>query len=587
MAACVEGLVPDEAHRGGFKERGVYLVTDGFAGLGSSIARQLAERLRARLVLLGPTPEAPSFEGDESELRGPGANQLKAVRELEALGAEVIVAPAPVTNVEHLQEAVRLAEERFGSIDGVIHALGPFEGGRLVDKGEADVERVFAPSLYGTLALDEVFRARKLDFLLLCSSVATLTAAAGRVEEAAAGAFLEAYAGEARGRRVIALGWGPWSKPDIGAEMLAPGVTADDGWRALERAVRACPSPGIVVGRSPGVAMASAEPLRTGPREGLEALPSAPSGVREVTPRAIPRKSEAPAASRLLHLVEMQPGGQAGRTPFFVVAGLFGNVLNLRRLAQVVGADRAVYGLQARGLFGGLAPHETFEDMARDYLAEVRTVQPSGPYLLGGFSGGGITAYEMARQLMESGDTAQAVVLLDTPVPRFETLTLADRLSMQVQNLQREGVPYLGRWLRSKVAYKRSLRTRADRLQAQRQGETHDFHSQIIEAAFYRALHSYTVRPLAVRASLFRPKLRPVYRLSRGRLLNGDRDFLTPDNGWGPYVEKLEIHEVPGDHDSMVLEPNVRVLGSHVRDLFERSGDPDGALTRETGDSGG
>ena len=53
--------------------------------------------------------------------------------------------------------------------------------------------------------------------------------------------------------------------------------------------------------------------------------------------------------------------------------------------------------------------------MARDYLAELRTVQPHGPYLLGGFSGGGITAYEMARQLLAEGESVPLIVMLDTP----------------------------------------------------------------------------------------------------------------------------------------------------------------------------
>ena len=288
-----------------------------------------------------------------------------------------------------------------------------------------------------------------------------------------------------------------------------------------------------------------------------------------------------------MHLVKLHAGdpGRASQTPFFIVAGLFGNVLNLRRLAQIVGADRAVYGLQARGLFGGLEPHESFEDMARDYLAELRTAQPHGPYLLGGFSGGGITAYEMARQLTAAGESVQLVVLLDTPVPRLETLTLPDRLSIQRQNFQREGVAHLSQWVESKIAYKRHLQTREDRLRAQRAGETHDFHSQVIEAAFYRALSRYVMRPLPVRAMLFRPRLSPVYRLSRGRLLNGDRDHLYPDNGWSPFVETLEIREVPGDHDSMVLEPNVRVLASHVREAIDRATAVRRRRRRETGDN--
>jgi len=54
--------------------------------------------------------------------------------------------------------------------------------------------------------------------------------------------------------------------------------------------------------------------------------------------------------------------------------------------------------------------------MARDYLADVRRVQPQGPYLLGGFSGGGLVAFEMARQLELAGEHTAALVLLDTPI---------------------------------------------------------------------------------------------------------------------------------------------------------------------------
>jgi thioesterase domain-containing protein len=64
---------------------------------------------------------------------------------------------------------------------------------------------------------------------------------------------------------------------------------------------------------------------------------------------------------------------------------------------------------------------------------------------------------------------------------------------------------------------------------------------------------------------LLRPKLDIRYRLSGARQLNIDRDPMHPDNGWSPYAADLTIIEVPGNHDSMVLEPNVRVLSGHLR----------------------
>ena len=63
---------------------------------------------------------------------------------------------------------------------------------------------------------------------------------------------------------------------------------------------------------------------------------------------------------------------------------------------------------------------------------------------------------------------------------------------------------------------------------------------------------------------LCRPQLEVAYHLSDGRELNRDRELLRADNGWTPYIEQLDVIEVPGDHDKMVLEPNVRVLASHL-----------------------
>jgi thioesterase domain-containing protein len=85
------------------------------------------------------------------------------------------------------------------------------------------------------------------------------------------------------------------------------------------------------------------------------------------------------------------------------------------------------YGLQALGLYGTQPPHESFEEMARDYLVELRRVQPAGPYLIGGFSGGGITAYEMAQQLCAAGEEVAFLALLDSAPPHPLALRLSER----------------------------------------------------------------------------------------------------------------------------------------------------------------
>ena len=268
----------------------------------------------------------------------------------------------------------------------------------------------------------------------------------------------------------------------------------------------------------------------------------------------------------LQHLVRMDRGRHVGRTPFFICAGMFGNILNLRHLALQIGNDRPVYGLQARGIYGGQAPHETFQEMAAANIAEMRTIQPHGPYLIGGFSGGGLVAYEMAQQLRAMGETTSIVVLLDTPYPDDPVLSVSDRLLMKWQDFQREGTSFVSNWLRNKLAWKQRLRQSQDALVARTSDQ---LHNEEIEAAFRRALGRYRGEAYTAPVLLMRPKLEVSYRITGNRELNHERSLLRSDNGWTPFASDLTIIEVPGDHDGMVLEPYVRVMAGHLRSALK------------------
>lgn len=280
--------------------------------------------------------------------------------------------------------------------------------------------------------------------------------------------------------------------------------------------------------------------------------------------------SVGPAASVLpsvyRYLVPMHTRDEGVTTPFFLVAGMFGNVLNLRHLSNQIGSDRPFYGLQARGLFGGATPHETFEEMARDYLLEVRDVQPHGPYLLGGFSGGGITALEMARQLHAAGEEVSLLAMLDTPAPSMrEPLQFTDKVAIQLQNLARHKSGYVRHWWRSRREWKHSL---ADREQNSA-SESGTENTVDIERAFLRALDAYEVGHYDGEITLYRPPHRVEYRLPGKRAIDERRDFVQPDNGWLRHCDRLHVVNVPGTHDSMVLEPHVRVLAQVLRRAIE------------------
>jgi len=114
-------------------------------------------------------------------------------------------------------------------------------------------------------------------------------------------------------------------------------------------------------------------------------------------------------------LVPIQPHGS--KQPFFLVPGGGGGeeeFLIYAQLLYLLGAEQPVYGFYARGLLDSQSPHEDVETMAADYIQEMRTVQPHGPYLLGGECIGGKVAYEMARQLQLEGEQVGCLLLMNT-----------------------------------------------------------------------------------------------------------------------------------------------------------------------------
>jgi len=114
-------------------------------------------------------------------------------------------------------------------------------------------------------------------------------------------------------------------------------------------------------------------------------------------------------------LVPIQPHGS--RPPFFCIHPAGGNVLQFYGLAQHLGAEQPFYALQSIGLDGVTPPDSTIEAMAERYAAQILTVQPSGPYWLGGYSLGGTVAYAVAHALRRAGHQVARVVILDTAAP--------------------------------------------------------------------------------------------------------------------------------------------------------------------------
>lgn len=219
----------------GLRERGVYLITGGLGGIGITLAEDLARRVRARLVLVSRSGLPPRDQWDDvvgrPDRSGRAGRAVAAIRSMEQNGAEVLVLTADVTNADSMRDVARLAAERFGPIDGIVHAAGLPGDGMAEVKDRATAEAVLAPKVAGTLALREAFGDADLDFVVLCSSVTALAGGFGQVDYCAANSFLDAYATGADGWQapVTSVNWGNWLEVGMAAEVVAPAA-----FRALQ-----------------------------------------------------------------------------------------------------------------------------------------------------------------------------------------------------------------------------------------------------------------------------------------------------------------------------------------------------------------
>ncbi|MHC5065368.1 MAG: amino acid adenylation domain-containing protein, partial [Planctomycetota bacterium] len=278
--------------------------------------------------------------------------------------------------------------------------------------------------------------------------------------------------------------------------------------------------------------------------------------------------------SEYKYLALLNQGSGEPQAPLFVVAGAFGNVLNLRHLAQLAAPNRPFYGIQARGLLSDQAPHTSIEEAAEAYLLELRAVQPTGPYHLGGFCSGGVIALEMASRLQAVGEEVRILALLDTLSPASETdLSTRARLGLHIKRLKDGGLKYLWKWFTQRTHWEWTRLCNLIGLHKASEPGPHAYRSDAIFDATMKALASYELRPYEGPTVLFRPPLEVDHEMSDCRMVNRRLTQVYSDNGWSETINKLQVHEVsgePGDHDGFVLEPNVHDLASKLRACLDR-----------------
>ena len=199
---------------------GVYLITGGLGQIGLILAEYLARSLKAKIALTSRSG-LPSREAWEEWLAGHSENdsssaKIRWIKSLEALGSTVLVFSADVTNEAQMRGAIEETVDRFGGLDGVIHAAGCSASETYVfaqNANQALCEALFAPKVFGLYVLDRVLQGRDVDFCFVFSSISTILGGLGLGTYAAANTFMDAYV-QARngtgGSRWISVNWDAW-----------------------------------------------------------------------------------------------------------------------------------------------------------------------------------------------------------------------------------------------------------------------------------------------------------------------------------------------------------------------------------------
>jgi acyl-coenzyme A synthetase/AMP-(fatty) acid ligase/thioesterase domain-containing protein/acyl carrier protein len=250
--------------------------------------------------------------------------------------------------------------------------------------------------------------------------------------------------------------------------------------------------------------------------------------------------------------------------PIFCVHGIGSYALEFAGLAKALGEDQPFFAFQSRGLDGQTQPFERIEDMAAQYIAEMRRVQPVGPFSLLGYSFGGVIAFEMAHQLKASGESVAFLGLLDSSfpgytmvrnVPFLERILLHGRTMVHRGSLSKSAA-YL--WHRIVQLWTRTGH-RLRPIAPVRRPVQSDSALQKVVGANKRARLAYLPQvwdgPLTMFAS------------ADSESIWGD-----PRGQWADVVDgKLDVVWVPGSHTRMLEPQRVSILAQAIKERLRRA----------------
>lgn len=230
----------------------------------------------------------------------------------------------------------------------------------------------------------------------------------------------------------------------------------------------------------------------------------------------------------------------------FLFHGIGGNVMEFFDVVQNVGGSHPVYGLQARGSDGLETPLDSIELMAKYHLESMRQLQPHGPYLLCGYSLGGLVALESARTLSESGETIALLAMIDS-YPHGSLLPVAEEWRLYLQRAQHR--------VHRAIAPAASRPPSPEQARLINERMCGPATAAVTEAAF-RALREYRPKSYSGKVHFFTAQVKTTF----------PRD---PRIAWGELLPELTVETVPGTHHGMLQTSAAKlasVLSTYVTD---------------------
>jgi amino acid adenylation domain-containing protein len=179
----------------GFRENGTYLITGGLGNLGYALSKYLLQQYKAKIVLVGRTKLPSKDTWEQPGLAAHVKERINRLQELEQFG-EVLYIDCNIADEQAFSEAIAQAEEKFGALNGVIHAAGIVDGNSINAIGQLSKEEAaqqFESKIAGIEVLGKAFKNKQPDVCLIISSLSSILGGLGFAAYASANTFMDHY----------------------------------------------------------------------------------------------------------------------------------------------------------------------------------------------------------------------------------------------------------------------------------------------------------------------------------------------------------------------------------------------------------